>query len=466
MAFQSQPVKSSPEHSAQITSRLPGKVVFPSDAGYDTARFAWNAAVDQRPAVVIFAESALDVIEAVTYAHNNHLPLAVQSTGHGVLQNADNAVLINVSRMQGLLVDPETQTAWIEAGVKWGRVLEQAQQYGLAPLLGSSPDVGAVGYTLGGGMGWLCRKFGLSIDSVLSMDVVTPDGILRRASAEENQDLFWALRGGGGGFGVVISMEIRLHPVSKVYAGNLLYPPELAQEVFARFARWAEDAPDELTASISVMNYPPVPELPEFLRGKSFVIVRGCYAGPVEEGEKLLDYWREWLPPTVDDFKTIPFARAAEISQDPVDPMPNIFTGGWLRDLGRETAKALIDYTLPQGGPPPLVFTEVRLAGGAVSRVDPDACAYSNRSERLIWVSLGVPMAPEMAPMIEMHLQQMHAALGDSLTGKAYMNFLGGEEAQRRTHEGYSAESLRRLREIKAKYDPDYRMSYGYDLRK
>lgn len=450
--------------SSDLATQLPGKVFLPSDSQYDTARRAWNLMVDQRPEVIVFVENLVDVLEAVSFARKNGLTVAVQSTGHGVIRKADGAMLINTSRMKDLRIDPEAQTAWVGAGVKWGEVLEQAQQYGLAPLLGSSPDVGAIGYSLGGGMGWLARKYGMSTDSVLRLEVVTPDGELRRASQEENSDLFWALRGGGGGFGVVTGMEIRLYPVTDVYAGNLYYPAQMAKEVFQRFREWVSDAPEELTTSIVLMNFPPFPELPPVLSGQSFVIVRGCYAGPVENGEKLLENWRTWQPPIVDDFKTIPFTAAGSISQDPVDPTPARISGAWLRDLSDQAVDALIHYTLPQDGPPTLVFSEVRLAGGAIARVDPDSNAYSNRDEQFIWMCLGVAMSPEMAGQIERQIDQLRSALSPSLTGKVYMNFVEGEESRQRTRQGFSEENFRRLQAIKARYDPDHLFSHSYDI--
>jgi hypothetical protein len=354
--------------------------------------------------------------------------------------------------------------------VKWGEVLRQAQLYGLAPLLGSTTDVGAIGYTLSGGMGWLCRKYGMCVDSVLRMDVVTPDGVVRRASPEENPDLFWALCGGGGGFGVVTGMEIRLFPVTTVYAGNLLYPPHMAQEVFQRYRQWVENVPDELTCSIIMLNFPPLPQLPPMLSGQSFIMVRGCYAGAVEEGEKLLDEWRTWQQPIIDDFKARPFTEADMISQDPVDPMPAILSGEWLSDLSEETAAAFIRYTfppqglLPQGGPPALVSSEIRLAGGAISRVPADKNAYSHRDEKFGWYSVALVMNDEMLVQIENHLQNLRTALAPCLTGKVYMNFVEGHEMRQRTQDGYSEKTFKRLQAIKAKYDPDNRLNAGFHI--
>jgi FAD/FMN-containing dehydrogenase len=449
---------------SQLAAQLPGKVILPGDAQYHAARSTWNRSVDQYPAGIVYTESAQDVAAAVRFARAHGLAVAVQSTGHGPVRAADGAVLINTSRMKDVQIFPQAQTAWMEAGVQWGAVLEQAQLHGLAPLLGSSPNVGVIGYTLGGGLGWLGRKYGMSADSVVRLEVVTPDGVLRTASADENSDLYWALCGGGGGFGVVTGMEIRLYPVSLVYAGNLLYPAHMAREVFQRFRLWVEDAPDELSASIVLMNYPPIPELPPFLSGQSFVIVRGCWCGPLEAGEKLLAYWRDWRAPLVDEFKTIPFSQAASISKDPVNPMPVKGTGGWLRDLSDEAADALIEFTLPQGGPPSLVFSEVRLTGGAIARMDPQVNAFSNRTSPFVWTSVGRAADAAMTERVERQLARMRVGLSACLTGRIYANFADGAEMRQRTQDGFSEQAFLRLQQIKAKYDPENMFSFSYAI--
>jgi len=220
------------------------------------------------PAAIVYAQSPGDASEALAFAREHDLRVAVQATGHRETVDGKGCLVINTSRMKALAVDPASATAFLEAGVKWGEVLAQAQAHGLAPLLGSSGDVGAVGYTLGGGLGWLARKYGMSVDSVLRFEVVTADGRVLSPSPEENPDLFWALRGGGGGFGVVTGMEIRLHPVARVYAGNLFYPADMAKAVWRRYREWVAHAPDELTSSIVLMNYPPLPQLPPVLSGQ------------------------------------------------------------------------------------------------------------------------------------------------------------------------------------------------------
>ena len=360
----------------QLKMQVQGAVIVPGDADYDTARMAWNLTVTQHPDMIVVAESAADVAAAVRFAVDNGLGVAIQSTGHGITLPADGALLIVTSRLTALQVNAQAQTAWVSAGLQWKHVLAEAQKYGLAPLLGSSPEVGVMGYTLGGGMGWLARKYGLATDSVRMFEVVTAAGEVIRASATENADLFWALRGGGGSFGVVTGMEIRLYPVDMVYGGNLFYPGAMAREVFARYRQWIALAPEALTSSISIVKFPPLPEVPEPMRGQAFVIVRGLFAGPVAEGEALVNAWRDWSAPLMDDFRAMPFAEVGTVSNEPVDPMPGLSSGAWLREISDEVVDTLI--TRIAEGQSPVVAAEIRHAGGAIARADASASAYSH----------------------------------------------------------------------------------------
>jgi hypothetical protein len=454
-----------PEQIEGLRSRVQGEVIVPGDAEYDGARMAWNLSMQQHPAVIVMAASASDVAAAVKFAQEADLGIAVQATGHGVRRPADGCLLVNTSRMTGVRVDEASQTAWVEAGTKWGAVLEKTQAVGLAPLLGSSPDVGAVGYTLGGGMGWLVRKYGLSADSVRYFDVVTADGRTLHASDTENADLFWGLRGGGGSLGIVTGMSIRLYPVTTIYGGNLFYPVELAPAVFRRYREWIASAPDELTSSIVIMNYPPIPEIPEFLSGKSFVQVRGCCCGPVEQGEALLQSWRGWeTQPVIDDFRAMPFSDVATISSDPEDPMPGMTTSAWLSDLDDRLIDTVIQYAAPAGGPPPITFAEIRHSGGAVSRIDVGDCAYDNRESSLTLQAIGITPTPEAHRAFVDHTDRMKQDLKPWLTGRVYLNFLEGEEAVRRTKDGYSPENYRQLSALKAKYDPENRLGFSFGI--
>jgi hypothetical protein len=443
---------------------ITGQVLLPGSGEYDRYRMAWNLTVDQHPAVIVVAENAADIQHAVQFANSQNLAISVQSTGHGVARPADGSLLIITSHLQELKIDPEAQTAWLGAGLKWGTVLPKAQELGLAPLLGSSPDVGVVGYTLGGGMGWLARKYGLAADSALAFDLVTPDGALRRASATEHPDLFWGLRGGGGNFGVITAMEIKLYPVSTVYGGNLFYPPSLAREVARRYRAWIAEAPEELTSSYVLMNMPDIPDLPDFLRGKSFVIVRGCYTGPVEQGEALLQPWRDWQAPLMDDFKAMPFTQVATISNDPEGPVPGLSSGAWLNTLSDDAVELLIRYGQPESGRSLFTVTEVRHAGGAIKQGSEQDSACGNRHAEHILQVIGMTPTTEAQHAFHDYVARFKQDLTPHLTGGVYLNFLDGDEARARTQDGYSPEAYQRLRSVKGKYDPENRFSHSFDI--
>ncbi len=445
-----------------LRAAIQGAVIAPDDPEYDEARLAWNRVVDQHPALIVRAQTAADIVEAVRFARGAGMGIAVQSTGHGVVVPADDAMLILTSRLLDVAIDAESQTAWVGAGAKWGQVLEKAQAVGLAPLLGSSPGVGVVGYTLGGGMGWLARKYGMALDSVLRFEIVTADGRLIEASESKNSDLFWALRGGGGGFAIITGMEIKLYPVATVFGGDMVYPIEVAREVYTRYRDWIATAPDELTSSIVTMNFPPIPQVPEILRGKSGVILRGCYAGPVDEGQALIQGWYDWMPPLVSSFRAMPFGEVASISKDPLQPSPGVSSGGWLTDLDDEAIDTILRYAVASNGSP-LTVTEVRHAGGAIGRVAPDANAFGHRDAPLVLSLIGMAPTPERKARMEQYMAEFKQALAPHLAG-VYMNFLGGAEARARTQDAYSEATYRRLMAIKARYDPDNVFRYAFAI--
>jgi FAD/FMN-containing dehydrogenase len=444
-----------------LREHIQGSVILPDDYRYDEARMAWNLAFEHHPPVIVMAETADDVAAAVRYARANDMNVVVQATGHGFTLPANDALLINMSRMNYVKVNAAAQTAWIEGGSKWWPVLEKAQAVGLMPLLGSTPDVGAVGYTLGGGVGWLARKYGLSADSVNAFEVVTADGEIVWASDHENSDLFWALRGGGGSFGVVTGMEIRLYPVTTVYAGNLYYPAEMAKEVMTRFREWIKTTPEELTSSVVLMNYPPIPEVPDFLRGQSFVQVRGAYTGDMAVGEEIMKYWREWKAPEFDMFGPLPLTRAAEISNDPLDPVGAQVSGVWMKDLSDEAIDTVIRYALD----PRVTISEIRHVGdGAISRVDKHANAYGNRDASLVLELITIAPTKEVWHAADAYAREYRRALENHLTGGVYINFMEGEERQARTKDAFTAENYQRLRTIKAKYDPENVFSHAFNI--
>lgn len=445
----------------QLQSSIHGAVITPEDLDYDATRMNWNLAYDQHPAVIVVVANREDIVQAVRFAMSQDLEIAVKSTGHGVYMPANDCLLVNTSKFNGVQIDVHNQTAHVEAGAVWGDVLKPAQQVGLAPLLGSSPDVGVVGYTLGGGMGWLARKYGLAADSVINFEIVTPNGDLINANSTDHSDLFWALRGGGGNFGIVVSMTIRLYPVTTVYGGNLYYPIKMAREVLSLYSEWVEDVPNELTSAVTLMNYPPIPEMPDFLRGQSYVQVRGCYAGSVEEGEKLMAFWRNWETPVVDDFKAMPFSDVGLISNDPVDPLPGLSTHAWLHTLNQGAIDALVRFVPAES---PVTIAEIRHAGGAITTSNHNTGAYSRRDEVFSLQMIGITPTAEAYTRLETYMENIKGAMSSALSGGIYLNFAEGTEARSRSHDGFTADAYAQLQRVKTAYDPDNRFDHSFNL--
>lgn len=452
---------------ADLRTRLAGEVLVPADgAAYDRARTAWNVTVRQRPAVLVVPTTSAEVAEAVRFARAAGLRVAVQATGHGVARAADDVLLLLTHRLSAVEVDPVARTAVVGAGAKWGAVLGPAQQHGLAPLMGSTTDVGAVGYVLGGGLGWLGRRYGLGSDSVRSFELVTPDGIEVHCDRFEQPELFWALRGGGAGsLGVVTSMEIDLYPVDTVYAGNLLYPVEMAAEVMTRWRDWVAGVGDELTSSVLVMNFPPFEHVPAPVRGQSFVIVRGCWSGDLAAGQELIDEWRGWRQPALDMFGPIPFTEADTISNDPVDPMPALMTSELFDTLPDEAIAAIVRAAAPAPGQPPiLAFAEVRHGGGAVRTRAAGASIDRSRAAEFFFNTVAVAAVEHAELAIDAQFRQLRRELQPYTTGAAYLNFLEGAERCQRTADAFSQENFRRLQVVKGALDVEDRFAHGLPL--
>jgi FAD/FMN-containing dehydrogenase len=447
----------------RLRSRVNGKILTPGDVGFEEIGLPWNRAHRHNPAIVGIPESTSDVVEMVRFASGAGLAIGVQATGHGVARPVDDGMLILTRKLSELAIDPVAATARIGAGVLWGPVLAAAQQHGLAPLLGSSPNVGAVGYTLGGGLGWLSRKFGLGSDSVLSFDVVTVDGRVLRVAADENEELFWGLRGGGAGSLVIVTaMEVRLFPVTTVYAGSLFYPAEVAAEVMARWRDWVPTVPDSLTSAVAIKTFPPLPHVPEGLRGKSFAIVRGCHVGPMSEGEALIDHWRAWRRPEMDSWDAMQFKDIAVVSSDPVDPSAGRMNGGWISDLTDDAIQVLIGAVLGTDRPTRIGGAEVRHAGGAISALDPDSSAYGNRDAQLVVAFGGGAPTPDDHVALLADLAETMDALEGVRTGGSFLNFLDGENRRGRSTTGVS--SPERMVRLKEAIDPNDVMSHGLDF--
>ena len=346
------PRAAAPLDPSALRAQLDGDIVLPDDADWDAARLAWNLAIDQRPAMVALPESAADVAAVVTYAAESDLRVAVQGTGHGAAARGgelSGAILMKMERMRGIEIDAVNRTARVEAGVVWAEVAEAAGAYGLAALAGSSPDVGVVGYTLGGGLSWLGRRYGLAASNVVSVEIVTADGAIRRIDAESDPDLFWAIRGGGGSFGAVTAIEFVLFPVAEVYAGVMLFPIERASEILHAWREWTADMPDDMTTVGRLLQLPPIPDIPEPLRGRSFVGVEAFYLGTEAEGAALVAPIRA-LGPEIDTVATIPAAALQHVHMDPEQPVPGLGDGMLLDDLPAAGIDALVAAAGPGFG--------------------------------------------------------------------------------------------------------------------
>lgn len=447
--------------AASLADRIEGAVITPDDPTYEAARQGWNLLFSHRPAVIVDAASIDDVVTAVRYATQAGAKLAVQATGHGFATTTEGVVLVLTRNLDSIMVDAEGRTATVGAGLTWGPVLEATQAVGLAPLLGSSPDVGAVAYTLGGGFGWLGRRYGLAVDHVLSFTVVLADGSVVEASERSNPDLFWALRGGGpGSLGVVVDMTVELFPVTEVYGGNLLYPLEDAREVFDFYTRWSPGLPDEMTTSFVIMNFPPMDIVPAPLRGKSFAIVRGCHSGDLDEAAALVDQIRAWREPAIDMFAPMPFSQSATISSDPADPLPALSSARWLNGIDGDVLDAILEIT---SQPSPVLFAEIRHVGGAVARHQAGAAYSSRQADRLLQV-VGVAFEPEVEAELSARQANLWRRLAPKLAPGGYLNFLEGEERRIAAAEAFDPATRARLATIKRTVDPDDLFGVGLDL--
>lgn len=446
-----------------LSGRLDGVVHGPDDPGFSATSTPWNLDFQHRPAMVVEAGSVADVVAAIGYARAGGLKVAVQATGHGVTAPADGAVLIITRGLDRVCVDAEQRSASVGGGATWAPVLGAAQACGLAPLLGSSPHTGAVGYTLGGGFGWLGRRYGLAAEHVTSLRVVLADGSVVAASETSESELFWALRGAGSGsLGVVVEMEIGLVPVASVYAGNLFYPIEAVHEAFEFYRAWSEGITNDFTSSFDIFNFPPIDMFPETLRGRAFVIVRGCHCGDEAEAASLIDRWRRWRQPEIDTFGSMPFREMASISQDPVDPIPARSSARWLTGIDESVVDAMLEVVLGGESPSPILFAETRHGGGAISGSVADTSYVAPEAERLLQV-VGVTPDPQARASAGSRIETLWKSLSHRVDS-VYLNLTEGEERRAETRNAFDFASWRRLAEVKRRVDPENLFAHGLDL--
>jgi len=445
---------------SELSGSLRGELLLPTSSGYDTARRIWNGSIDRRPACIARCAGVADVIAAVRFAREHDLEIAVRGGGHNVAGTAvcDSGVVIDLSAMRAVLVDRAARTAWVQGGALWQDVDSETQAQGLATTGGIVGHTGVGGLTLGGGIGFLMRRHGLVVDNLLAAEVVTAEGRVVRASADEHPDLFWALRGGGGNFGAVTSFRFALHSLGPtVMAGPVFWAAEDTSEVLRWYRDFVAEAPDELGTVVRLGTIPPLPVIPGDLHWRPAIAVVSCYAGAVEDGERAVRALRRFGTPLVDLLAPTPYA----VFQGGLDDtVPHGWHYYWkatnLAGLSDDTIAVIADHAFAASSR--RSYTALFHMGGAVARVPDDATAYAGRhvAHNIIIDAVWLPgESGEHAVAETAWARRFLQALQPHRAGGVYVNFLDVDDGLGRVREAYGDQTYRRLAEVKAKYDPD-----------
>jgi FAD/FMN-containing dehydrogenase len=445
-----------------LHSRIGGVVLTAADEDYGKAGGGYNLAVNHTPDVIVRVTSAADVQATVAWAGEHDLPVAVMATGHGATEKITEGVLISTERLQDLEIDPDRRLARVAAGVKWKSLLAAALPHGLGGLCGSSPDVGIVGFTLGGGLPILGRAYGFAADRVRSIEVVTPDGQLRTVDAEHEAELFEVLRGGKGNFGVVTAMEFELVELTDFYGGGLMYPGEDAETVLTAFRSWIVDLPDNACPSVSLLRLPDAPFVPEPLRGQFVVHVRFALAGTKEEGDRLLAPMRAVSTVIMDTAAPMRYEHIELVNMDPPEPLPYQEGGALLAEFGEEAQAGLLAAVGP-GAQTPLLMVEVRLLGGALARATAGRDAVSGRDAAFSLLGIGV-LVPPIAELVPDGIAALLDAMRPWATGHTMVNFHGRAGDATDRARAWPPEIYPVLEHAKRRYDPHNMMRFGHAL--
>lgn len=437
-------------------ARVRGPVLRPGDAAYDEARRIWNGLIDRCPALIVRCTGTADVVEAVNFARTNELLVSVRGGGHNVSGNAvnDGGIVVDLSLMNGVHVDPAARTARAAGGATWGDVDRETQLFGLATPGGNVSTTGIAGLTLHGGMGHLRRKYGLSIDNLLSVDIVTADGQVRTASETENADLFWAVRGAGSNFGVVTSFEYRLHPVGPlVMLGALFYALEDAGKVLPDWRHFVATAPEEINSFVVLWNVPAGEPFPEPLHGRAGMAVVALHAGPVEEGERAMQPLRELATPLLDMSGPIPYTAVQSLI-DAAFPKGGLYywKSRFLDELSDEAVDALVRHAAER--PSPTMQIALWHLGGAIARVGAEATAFGRRDASFMLSYDSTWFDPQETERNVQWTREVWASMQRFSRDGLYLNFAGfGEEKEALVRSSY-APNYERLVALKTKYDP------------
>ena len=444
-----------------------GRLISPDHADYDRARALWNGAIDRRPCLIAQCIGTADVVAAVRFARDHDLEIAIRGGGHNVAGTAvcNDGIVIDLSTMRGVRVDPAQPRAWVQGGALWGDVDHETQAHGLATTGGIVSHTGVAGLTLGGGIGWLMRKHGLTVDNLIAADVVTADGDLLRASEYEHPDLFWALRGGGGNFGVVTSFEFRLHAVGPtVLAGPILWDASDAVHVLRFYRDFIRDAPDELGTVVKFGTAPPLPAIPANLHWRPVITVGTCYTGPIEDGERRLHPLRAFRTPLLDLVGPTPYTGFQR-------GLDSTVLHGWsyywksthLAELSNDLIDVIVERAFSCASP--RSYAAMFHLGGAVSRVAEGETAFGSRHATHA-ITLDAVWRPgeNFGERDTDWTRRFFAALGPFRAG-VYINFLGGDEDPDRVREAYGDSVYSRLVDVKTAYDPDNVFHHNQNIR-
>jgi FAD/FMN-containing dehydrogenase len=432
----------------QFRTGLRGGHLLRGDDGYDAARKIYNAMIDHRPAIIARCAGVADVIDAVNFARSNHLLVSVRGGGHNVSGNAacDGGLMIDLSPMKSVRVDPESKTARAEPGVTWGEFDHETQAFGLATTGGLVSTTGIAGLTLGGGLGWLMGNYGLACDNLISVDAVTADGRLLIASDSRNEDLFWGLRGGGGNFGIVTSFEFRLHPAGPMLGGILLHRLDKAAAIIRFYDGFTRTSPDELGTFVGFVTSP---------EGERVMAIFVCYNGAVEEGERVLKPLREFGPPLADTIGPMPYVQVQRMMDDAFPAgRQNYWKSNFLKGLDPEAIDVIVDHV--EKAPSPYSAVAIEQFSGAVNRVRVDATAFNHRNARYNLLIVGIWLDPAAKAENVKWVRDLWGAMEPFSSGGVYVNYLGQEadEGAERVKSAYGPEKYARLVALKEKYDP------------
>jgi FAD binding domain len=433
------------------STRTPEILITADDPRFDSARRAWNLTVDQHPAAVALPRNAEELAAAVAHAAAAGLHVAVQGTGHGAatLSSLDAAVLVKTTAMRRVTIAPAARLARVEAGAVWGDIVRPAAQHGLAALAGSSPDVGVAGYTLGGGLSSLSRRHGLAAQSMLAAEVVTADGRLLRIDVRHEPELFWALRGGGGSFAAVTALEMGLLALPEATAGLLFFPLERAGEVMQMWRGWAAEVPEEMASCGRLLRFPPLPHIPEPVRGRSFAAIEAVYLGPAADTGELLAPLRA-LRPVRDTIRLATPLDLLTIHMDPPGPVPGVADGMLLDELPAEAIDALVAVAGPGSGSQ-LLSVELRHLGGSLRRPAADSGALGTLDAAFLLAAAGIAAETAAAQAVRAQIGQVQEALAPWRAAWDFANFRNGAQDAARL---FPPQVLKRLRHVKQAYDP------------